>query len=207
MSIAAVMVEILVVGIQAWLAVMLWALGYLGHGVVLKPLSLLAAHGGAWKWMPLLFLIVLSASYTLGIVVDRIARVLFDRVIRPVVRMVFPLPLRQFFRNRTRPIIEQEEVFVRVLHAEKGLSPFLQDYRSRLRIARASFLNCLLIWMAFWVTPQLRLLLPISPPTAGFVTILGGVIIAAWLVFWALHLITYEERLEQARRVMDGKGR
>ena len=117
------------------------------------------------------------------------------------------MALRKFFRDRTRPIIEREEVFVQVLHAEKGLSPFLQDYRSRLRIARASFLNCLLIWMAFWVTPQLRLLLPLSPPTAGFVTVLGGVVIVAWLFFWALQLITFEERLEQARRVMGGKGR
>ena len=45
MSMAALVVEIMVVGVQTWMALLLWVVGFLGYGVIHKPLSLLDMHG------------------------------------------------------------------------------------------------------------------------------------------------------------------
>ncbi|GEM_PF-4214887 len=205
MSTVILMVEILIIGIQAGMGLLLLAMGLLGYGVIHKPLSLLDAHGGSFRWMPLLLPVFLAACYTLGILIDRLVVLLFNRWIRPWIVGLCPSPMKQGIRETARQWAQRDEPLVLVLYQEKRLSSFLQDYRSRLRIARATVLNTALMGLAFCATPHLRALLPRIPDSV-FLTlaILGGVLFGLWIIVWAILQVTYEERLGQAQRILKG---
>ena len=194
MSTTAVIVEILIIGVQSGVAVLLWAIGLLGYGVVHKPLSLLDAHGGAGAWIPLIGIVFLAACYTLGILVDRIVMLLFHGL-----RSASPGLFEKLQGWVKRPC-EREEALVRVLPQEQRLSAFLQDYRSRLRIARATVFNLLLVCAA-WFTPHLGAMLPRSPRSLLFVEVLGAGFVAAALLGCIILQATYEERLRQVERL------
>lgn len=100
----------------------------------------------------------------------------------------------------------QDEVLVRVLHEEKGLASFLQDFRSRLRIARATVFHLVLISLAFLLTPHLTALLPRRPGAQLFAVGLGFFLALAVFLGWAILHVTYEERLRQAGSIRSGKG-
>lgn len=194
MSTTAIIVEVLIIGIQCGMTILLWAMGLLGYGVIHKPLSLLDAHGGSASWMPLIGVVFLAACYTLGVLVDRIVMLLFYRV-----RSSCPGFFRWLGRKVKEPC-QRDEAFIKILPTEGQLSSFLQDERSRLRIARATVFHLVLICAA-WFTPHLKSILPRSGPSLLFVEILGiGFLVAAFFG-WAILLATYEERLEQVEKL------
>jgi len=200
MSTTALVVEVLVIGIQSGVALLFWFIGFLGYGVIHKPLSLLDAHGGSWRWLPLLAAIALVICYTLGVFVDRFAVILF-RFVRPLVSALCPLRLREAARGWARHAVEEEELFVRALNRERSVSLFLQDYRSRLRITRATFVNTVLIWLALWTTPHLDALLPRVPVAGPFMTVVGAAFFLFWMLVWYSYQTTFEEHLCQAARI------
>ena len=204
MSAVVSIVEILIIGIQAGVGVILWAIGSLGYGVVHKPLSLLDAHGGAWRWLPFIGMVALAACYTQGIFVDRMALFLFHSVIRPIIRCACPGFLRRRIGEAARRVAEEENELVKTLQKEGEVSFFLEDYRSRLRIARATFLNTLLIWSAFWLTPNLSGMLPRYPHAVKFATLVGIVFLAIWVVVLGVLQLSYQERLKQLERIRQG---
>jgi hypothetical protein len=199
MSTIALIVEILVIGIQAGTTVLLWAVGMLGYGVLHKPLSLLDAHGGSWQWIPILAVVAVAACYTLGILVDRISMILFYEL-----RVRLRAPFR-WLERRVKEPTRADEVLVRVLKDEKELTPFLNDFRSRLRIARATVFHLILICLAFFRSPHLHVLLPRRPGALLFVELLGSVLALAILLGWAILQVTDEERLRQVEELRLGK--
>ncbi len=195
MSTTVLVVEILVIGIQAGITILLLAIGLLGYGVVHKPLSLLDAHGGAWRWIPLIAILVVATCYKLGVLVDRIVMLIFFWI-----RKACP----GFFRWLEKWVKEpcqRDEAFVRVLSDEKQLSAFLQDYRSRVRIARAVVFHLILICLVFLLTPHLMAMLPRNPKSILFVEILGAIFVLAAFFSWSILQATFEERLRQVEGI------
>ncbi len=205
MSTTALIIEILVIGIQSGVAILLWAIGILGYGVLHKPLFLLDVHGGAWRWMPIIALVMLAACYTLGILVDRISMAIFDKLVRPILRALCPPSLRAWSQKKVRAALAEEEAFVRVLSEEGELSGHLQDFRSRQRIARATVFNLILICLAFLLTPHMATILPKSERSMLFVQTLGGILLVMVIIAWAMLHVTYQERLKQVEEIRSRK--
>ena len=200
MSTAALIVEILVIGVQAGMTILLWAIGLLGYGVVHKPLSLLDAHGGSWRWIPLLSIVALAGCYSLGILMDRVMMVLFS-LFRPILKGPLGL-LERLVKEPCR----RDEALVRTLREEGRFSSFLQDVRGRLRVARATVFHLILISLAFLLTPHLDAILPRRPGALGLTVGLGLLLAAAVFLGWAILYVTYDERLRQAGEVRSGRG-
>ena len=203
MSTTASIVEVLVVGIQSGVAILLWAVGLLGYGVLHKPLFLLDMHGGSWRWITLFAIVMLAACYTLGVLIDRISMVTFDRLMRPLLGLL--APDGSSLRKRARSAVEEERTLVKVLNDEENLSSYLQDLRCRQRIARATAFNIVLIVPAFFFVGHLQALLPRSEKSLMFVYVLGGILLAATLFAWMVMQVTYEEKLRQAEAVHSGR--
>ncbi len=196
--------EILIGGIQAGVAILLWAIALLGYGVLHKPLFLFDMHGGSWRWTPIFGIIMLAACYTLGILVDRISMSVFFWFDRFVLRTVCPEGSK--VRQMVRRAIDEEKVFVRMLSEESKLSEHMQDFRSRQRIARATIFNLVLISAAFcWPGSHLEALLPRSPRSLIFVRILGAILIGLVSLAWVILHLTYEEKLKQAQEIRSGR--
>jgi len=200
-STTTLVIEILVIGIQAGVGLLLWAIGMLGYGVIHKPLSILDAHGGSWRWSPLVAIVALAACYTLGIFMDRIALFVFHKMIRPFLRLVCPASLKSWAHADVRHALEEETGLMTALYREGGLSHLLQDYRSRLRIARATFANTLLIWSALWFTPHVSAVLPGYVHSVPVATAFGVAFLVIWVIVLGMLQVTYEERLQQAEKV------
>ena len=201
MSAAVFIVENLVIGIQAGVGLLLWLIGMMGFGVLHKPLFLLDMHGGSWKWLPALGMIALAASYAAGIFVDRIAVPLFQKLIRPVSHRIFSKRFRQSVHERARRTAEESETFVWILLKEGQISAFIQDYRSRLKVVRSTFVNTIVIWFAFWMTPHLRNLLPGVAQRGLFLHTMFLIFLGIWVAVWVLLQVAYEERLAQVERI------
>ena len=194
MGTTALIIEILVIGVQTSIALFLWALGFFGYGVVYKPLSLLKSTGVTWVGQTLIILSALAICYTLGILMDRIA-VVVDRMVRSTLRWFLPKGFKRWVRGTTRRSMDADQEFVHVLFQENNLSSFLKDYQSRLRIARATMVNVLIVVLVLWFSPYLKGVLPFAFEQQRFV--IGLAVLAITLFCWMLMHVTWEERARQ----------
>lgn len=186
-------VEIMVIGIQFGGALLLLAIGLLGYGVVLKPLSIFP--GGSGRWLPLFFIGFVAASYSLGILVDRFAMVVSHVLFRPLIRQLPFKPLVQSAVARERTLME-------VFRQEQTLGSHLMDIRSRQRITRATAFNIVLVCLAFLLTPYLKTLLPKSPISLLTVVIFCLIVLVVSFAAWTVLELTYEEKLRQTQEIL-----
>ena len=84
-------------------------------------------------WQALILLLLVAAAYVLGILVDRVA----DSSLSRLDRIAFGKPK---LRGR-----EVQTMRVALLHHEDGNTRFLEYQRSRMRVARATVLNLVLL--------------------------------------------------------------
>lgn len=141
MTSTAIFAEILVVGLQAmvWLVMLcLWIADLKGIPVG----SIGGRLGGLKEWAALITTFVLGFAYTLGIIVDRLA----DSISTGIERRFF----RQTKPGRTDEKSGEPVPIKRLLVMSKApeITKFLEYIRSRMRIARSTSLNLLLTTIA-----------------------------------------------------------
>lgn len=135
MSTTTLFVEILIIGLEAlvWIGMALsiqW-----DFGTIVDFLKENKAYSA------LLSTFLLALAYILGIIVDRVAD-------------SFTVPLR--YPLKAKPPAPFREMRLRIMHSSNGMAKFLDYQRSRLRIARATVLNLLMILLVamFLITGQ-----------------------------------------------------
>jgi hypothetical protein len=162
MATTAVFAEIIVIGlqVQAWLALYVAALS----DAPWMP-------GGLEQWVALVTIVVVAAAYMLGVVMDRVADGIFRRACKR-----FPAPVKRFGEEILEPSTSDDVTFrerrLAVLHASGGLGTFIEYQRSRLRVARATFVNALISLPAIVLaavlepgeSPELLMLLALAVP-------------------------------------------
>ena len=135
MATTAVFAEILLVGVQALIWIALAAM------IVVGPEKVTALEWEALdSWSALLSFVALGLAYAAGVVVDKLADVFFEALVRPLLV------------GKKDPEHGKKRLFVR-LHGG-DMTTFLDYVRNRLRIARATALNIALITgFAAWLVP------------------------------------------------------
>lgn len=184
-------VEIFIAGLQAlfWMCLLVFNL----FGVISVPTETLEKLG---DWTILLSALLFSFSYSLGILVDRVANTLFsfwDRRIQAhyVLGSTFSLSAIRF---------QLENEF---------LNKQLEYIRSRLRIARSSSLNFLLItvmlilfiYRSGLIAPDLRL------AYSWFVGIVGGVCVALFVAAWYSLTKTNYNLVSEVNKALNNKSK
>ena len=190
MTTTAILVEILIIGIQASVWVSLVILSVFGFQWV-------PAVGSAVKgWEPLLTFLGLGVCYTFGIFVDRVADCL----------SVLYHPGDALLRFRWIKRIADaahSDMRMKLLCAEDSATEFLAQIRSRIRIARATVLNLILLTLAtlFFLAVRTQItsfgtlsLIAFSGVALCFVSFLGLGVLE----------VTYFTRLKQAKRYLEG---
>lgn len=187
MATTAIFAEILIIGFQAivWLALL--SMTILGTPRI--DLNLLKG------WETLIGLLVLAVAYTLGIVVDRVADSVFDR---------FDQRLRKDFVPASPPSVH--EMRLQVLAESEGMAGFLNYARSRVRIARSTAFNLVLIIVTavLWI---------VTGPVGGsskttlliFVVLVGVGVLSLTVFAWVRITKTYYLRVVQAYRIVRDK--
>lgn len=145
MATTAVFIEILLVGIQAviWMVMLLL--------IIVGPAEAAKLDWEAIQsWVPLMSFTVLGIAYAAGVVIDKVADVLFTNVVGP------------FFGRKTDKGYGKKRLFVRQHGGD--MTTFLDYVRSRVRIARSTALNIALItalgaWLAPSGSPRLLVIL------------------------------------------------
>jgi hypothetical protein len=168
MTTTAVFAEILVGGIGALIWVVLIALS------IARPSTADAAAFFSHKdWAAPALPLLLAVAYALGIIVDRVADSLFRKAVRKAHK-----------ESKTR---------LRVLARGDKVTDFIEYIRSRLRIARVTTLNLILI------TLTAPLSLKPAPAFATFV-VLAALTLAAAFTMWRIGE-TYAARLCEAAKL------
>jgi 8-oxo-dGTP pyrophosphatase MutT (NUDIX family) len=127
MSTTAIVTEILIVGMQTIVVLAVALMVVAGGGTLGEAIDGWRRSVPDWKdVVPLLIGFTLAAAYTVGIVVDRLADVVDDTVLK-LLRQAPAGPVR---RRR-----------MQVMHKSSEITKFLEYQRSRLRIARATYVN------------------------------------------------------------------
>lgn len=149
MSTTNLFVELIVVGVGAFLWVLLIVLG-----VSLEPISSIKDLLKLELFIPLLSLI-----YVLGIVVDRVADTIFDHFWGKKIRnSIFP-DRNEYYKARSM-----------IFSSSDSISELLEYNRSRLRICRGWSLNSVMI------IGSLNFYALLVPATSSKLTILGSII-------------------------------
>jgi len=195
MSTTPLFVEVLVIGIQACVWIALIALSLVGYE------WLTAAKSGLSDWVPLITIVFLAASYSVGIIMDRIAEG-FMRLLRP-----HELILRvKWIKRNVEGAADDPRIPVMV--SNNTASAFLEYVRSRLRIARATVLNLALISTAAVVFVFTRLDsigCTMQWKAVGTIVIIGLLSVIAALVSTAILRATYDVRMRQVKKEMSKK--
>jgi len=191
MNTTAIFAEILVIGLQAvvWLSLVILSIS----GV--PSVDRQALGEVLPKWTALLVLFSTVIAYSLGIIIDRIADSLFHRLDLGIrarrVRSSLPSPAR---------------MRLHILAQNEGMARFLDYIRSRLRIARSTCLNVMLITLAAAVFLVTRT--SAGRPEVTLVIAAGLVLFLAAFYAWRRISWTYYKRLGQAYEISlgaDGK--
>ena len=188
MSTTAILVEILIVGLQACLWLSFIILTIFGFDWVAPLMKVVKG------WEPLLSIFILGICYTIGIVIDRVADCLF-LIINP-----------QNFLMKSNWIKKHAEVAhgdprMEVLSCENKATDFLENIRSRVRIARATVLNT--IFVTFFCL--LFLLVQTSYPwkILSYVIISGSLVTISSMLILGVLEVTYQRRLQQTLLAMN----
>jgi hypothetical protein len=193
MSTTAVFAEILIIGIQATIWVVLLIMSFFGFAWIPTVSSSLE------NWIVPTVVILFSLCYTLGIIIDRIADLLF-LVMKP----------KGFFLNSRWRRLAQEQAHsnthVAILLKDGHASTFFEYIRSRIRIVRATVVNLVftLISTLILIVRQCPSLGCTSKTNLSLVVILIGIsIIGIALLALGLLQITYDVRITQAEQELE----
>jgi hypothetical protein len=193
MSTTAVFAEILIIGIQAAIWVVLLIISFFGYAWILTVSSSLE------NWIVPIVVILFSLFYTLGIIIDRLADLLF-LVIKP----------KDFFLKSKWKRLAQEQAHsgthVAILLKDGHASTFFEYIRSRIRIVRATVVNLFLTLLSALIfiarqcdslgcTPKTNLIL--------VVILIGISSIGITLLALGLLQITYDVRITQAEQELE----
>jgi hypothetical protein len=187
MATTAVFAEILVIGFQAliWLVLLIVA--------IVGPENLRPSAFSGWE--SLLTVLILVAAYSLGIVVDRAADSLLERLDNRLAQKYMPGGLTDLTKRR----------LAITMHSE-ALERFLDYARSRLRIARSTTINLALILITAIVLILTRQILPAGiQPQQAVLALLGIGIPFVALSYHAWHRISriYYRRLVLAYEMVE----
>jgi hypothetical protein len=191
MTTTAIFVEYLILGVQAAAWVGLFAAVSLGT-VITGPAQAFAAHSPS-----IATVVFLAAAYTLGLVVDLIAHVVF-LVLRPQ-RMLLRL------RIGRRWATQADDGRVLVLVKEGKAESLLEYIRRRVRVLRGTAINSLLLVVALlssrWSGPLA------SVSTSVFLLAVGVAMFATVACFAAATLVEagYERRVRMIRSALQGE--
>ncbi|HRQ40178.1 MAG TPA: hypothetical protein PLD25_19885 [Chloroflexota bacterium] len=183
-----IFVEILIVGIQASVWTILLVLSI--FGVDWLPNSWSSLN----NWNALVTIIVLATWYTLGIISDRIASVLFSGFANP------KKTLQKFAVVRNMAQISDKDIRVAIMYQEEKVSSYLEYFRSRARIVRATTLNLLLITVFGSAFVLSRCSQIGCMPKASTLMLIIGMGALLTLTSWIIHgviEIGYENRMAQ----------
>jgi len=194
MTTTALIVEILVVGTQAFTA-LLMALEFSGIKIS-SGLIKYNAHAGV------IALLAVTISYTLGVIVDRVAVIALSGL-RWFLARDSPCcfgqcwrSLKQWYRSRHANEVRRDEDFVKSLHREGRLSQIIENHQSRLRVARGTCFNVLLFGLL------LAIVLIVKIKASWWIVLLIYFSLAMFsILVWSSHLLTFEERVRQARTI------
>ncbi|MGH2451122.1 MAG: hypothetical protein ACRDGE_07610 [Candidatus Limnocylindria bacterium] len=190
MATTALFAEILIVGLQAEAVLVLLLLSVFGtEWVDAEALA---------DWTTLVGVLVLAAAYVLGIIADRLADSLTDRLARTQAgRWVDD----RFGESSRKELSGADVALMRltVLKESEGLAKFLDYQRSRLRIARATVLN---VALAAPLALAFLLLQDVGVGEAVAAAILLLAFAAASLVGSARIHSAYVRRLSNAYRLV-----
>ena len=134
MATTALFVEILIIGFQSLTWMALLAASIFG----IDTISIYNFTG----WQTLLIMFALVVAYVLGIVVDRLADTAFSEL-RKFLQFIAPKLLKEDGEDKSLPSFA--EMRLQILMQSDAVSKFMDYQRSRLRIARATVFNLLLI--------------------------------------------------------------
>ncbi len=189
MSTTVIFVEILITGIQAsiWIALLVFAI----FGAQWLPNLFVTAK----DWVSLITVFVFAIWYSLGIVFDRVAGLIFDNFLKPK-ELLLRLP---GMTREQEP--DKDNRRMALLMRENGAATSLDYYMSRERITRATTFNTILITLAalFFLFRRCGELGCASPAGLIFGVFITGVILFV-LSYLSLGAIAanYEARLQEA---------
>ncbi|MBN8580812.1 MAG: hypothetical protein J0L96_09080 [Anaerolineae bacterium] len=178
MATTVVFVEILIIGLQA----LIWFVLFFIALVDLSWISLNTFKG----WENLTTLLILAFSYTLGIIVDRIADTLFSPLDNKI--------CGNAITNKTVPVWKMR---LFIMTQDNGITKYLEYIRSRLRIARSTTLNIALIIISFIVNNINGLFGQFNWITV-FGVFVGIAVVTLSFFSWRSMTRNYYERLSQA---------
>jgi 8-oxo-dGTP pyrophosphatase MutT (NUDIX family) len=175
----ALVAEILVAGLEAVAWLSLFIVAAVGSSGI--HWSRLASFGA------LLTLVILAAAYVLGVVIDRFS----DTVVLAVYRLWRPRPV-----DMPNDI---DHMRLTLLKEDDGVAKQLEYQRSRMRVARSTVLNLIILAPALGLFLSFRT----NADSAILAGSLAAVLLTAGLTYIAFRLIdfTYVQRLSQAYRI------
>jgi hypothetical protein len=178
--------EILVTGLQATIWLILAVLIVVGVDWINEP----TAYEQLTNWATLITVFVVGFAYALGVIVDRVADSALHRIDRWFRKKWFDTGY-----SSPGPV---QAARLQVMAQEEALNDFLGYVRSRMRLARATSFNLILITTTASVLLATRTSASCSEIMA---TIVGGLGLSLFSVFaWARISRTYYRRLKQANR-------
>ncbi len=191
MSTTAILVEILIIGMQAMVWLVLLVLSVFGYKWL--PDTAAAVKG----WEPAVSVLALGLCYTLGILVDRVADCL-TALHHPGDTLL------KISWIKRQADAAHSDTRMRILCSTNKAGEFLAHVRSRTRIARATVVNVLL------GTGTAVLFLATRTSYDSLWTLAGVVIVGLLVAFvFALALgvleVTYYTRLNQAKLYLEGQ--
>ncbi len=185
MTTTAIFAEILIIGLQAsvWLALfVIWSFRVEVGRIDLSPLK---------DWSALITVFVVASAYTLGVAIDRLSDGLDGWADKKVREKRLPGSVRNYQKMR-----------LRVMGLNNGVSAFIEYIRSRIRIARATVLNLVLILISaeLLIAEQPDLLAGTEPwvTAVGYRRTAGALLVAAVVTSWYKLTGTYYKRIKDA---------
>lgn len=187
MSTTTLIVEILIIGIQTMIWVLLFFFCLTGQDWLLHSLNFIKDYTNFF------IILFLSLSYTLGVLMDRIGDFFYNMVNPKKYFINFSL-IRNTYNSA------HNDIRMTILNHEQKSCDFLDYVRSRIRILRATFLNSI-----FYSTfGTLTLLFKFSFNNKYVFTLIFCIfsLLFSFLCFWALAMlqITYERRMKQLEK-------
>ena len=188
MKTTAIFAELLIVGLQA----IVWLIF---AGLVFFEVSAFdaALFDELKSWAALITIFVLSFSYVIGIIIDRVADSLFNHVDRR---------LRNKYLIKSKQPVAVMRLYI--MSKNEGVSDFLDYVRSRLRLARSTVLNVILIifFVALWYFTSSKFE---SNSIIVFLFLSGIPLLVLTIFTWFRISKTYYKRLTQAFDLLNVK--
>lgn len=183
MSTTALIVEILIIGIQGAIWVGLIILSIFGHDWIRSALDLIKG------WEPLLYVFFIGICYALGTFIDRMADCLF--------LLCDPSNILMRFDWIKRKSEVAHDARMKVFLREKRATDYFFNIRSRIRIVKATALN------VFLVTVSTVVFLCARPEHTSWKIIVSIIAVGlfftfAFLLVFGTFEVTYKMRLDQA---------